>query len=70
MRAMVVLVGDDFGMEMLQFLAFAHQPRAVENHDERAGDVQHGGDDRADEAERRRRQPDDDEDTRRTQNSG
>ena len=61
MRAVVVFVGDGFGMEMLQFLAFAHEARAVENHDERADDVQNGGGDRADVAERRRRQPDDDE---------
>ena len=61
MRAVVVFVGDGCGLEMFQFLAFAHEPRAVENHDERADDVQNGGGDRADEAERRRRQPGDDE---------
>ena len=57
-------------MEMFQFLAFAHEARAVENHDERADDVQDRGGDRTDVAERRRRQPDDDEAARRTQNSG
>ena len=31
-----------FGVEMLQFLAFAHEARAVENHDERTDVVQNG----------------------------
>src|SRR5476651_1725790 len=46
---------------MFQLLAFAHEARAVENHDKRADDVQNRGGDRPDVAECRRRQPDDDE---------
>src|SRR5271154_4751359 len=61
MRAVVVFVSNNFRLKMFQFLAFAHEARAVENHDERADDVQDRGGDRADVAERRRRQPDDDE---------
>ena len=38
----------EFRMVMFQFLAFAHQPRAVENHDQRTDVVQDGRDNRAD----------------------
>ena len=61
MRAVVMFVGDGFGMEMFQFLTFADEASAVENHDERADDVQNGGGDRTNESERRRRQSGDDE---------
>ena len=60
-----------FRLIMLQFLAFAHEAGAVEDHDERADGVQHRGHDRAARSPSAASvMPADDEQARRTGSSG